>query len=71
MLVGGAVLSGIFFGDRCSPMSSSASLVASLTETKLYDNIRRMFLSCIVPFFLTCVLYQLEGARRVLPASPA
>ena len=44
-------------------MSSSASLVASLTETKLYDNIRRMFLSCIVPFFLTCVLYQLLGGR--------
>lgn len=63
VLVGGAVLSGIFFGDRCSPMSSSASLVASLTETKLYDNIRRMFLSCIVPFFLTCVLYQLLGGR--------
>lgn len=60
-LTGGAVLSGIFFGDRCSPMSSSASLVASFTGTNLYDNIRRMFISCILPFFLTCLLYLVLG----------
>lgn len=61
VLTGGAVLSGIFFGDRCSPMSSSASLVASFTGTNLYDNIRRMFLSCLLPFFLTCLLYLVLG----------
>lgn len=60
-LTGGAVLSGIFFGDRCSPMSSSASLAASLTETKLYDNIKRMFRSCLLPFVLTCLLYLVLG----------
>lgn len=39
-IVGGTVISGAYFGDRCSPVSSSASLVATLTETNLYTNIK-------------------------------
>ena len=34
-LLGGAILSGVFFGDRCSPMSSSALLVATITDTDI------------------------------------
>lgn len=56
-LAAGAVMSGAYFGDRCSPMSSSANLVASLTETKLYSNIRNMMKSGAVPFLLSAVLY--------------
>ena len=40
--VGGAVLSGIYFGDRCSPMSTSALLITELTKTNLYTNIKLM-----------------------------
>jgi len=36
--IGGAVLSGIYFGDRCSPMSTSALLITELTKTNLYTN---------------------------------
>ena len=39
-LTGGAILSGSFFGDRCSPMSSSAQLICSLTRTDIYQNIK-------------------------------
>ena len=39
VLLGGAMLSGVFFGDRCSPVSTSALLVSELTETNIYDNI--------------------------------
>ncbi|SEF60853.1 Na+:H+ antiporter, NhaC family [Caloramator fervidus] len=56
-LAAGAVLSGAFFGDRCSPMSSSANLVANLTDTKLYINIKNMIKSSIVPTFLTIIIY--------------
>lgn len=59
VITAGAVISGIFFGDRCSPMSSSASLVSALTETNLYSNIKNMFLTCLLPFAATCILYQL------------
>ncbi|MFL0266638.1 Na+/H+ antiporter NhaC family protein [Candidatus Clostridium radicumherbarum] len=56
-ITAGAILSGAYFGDRCSPMSSSANLVASLTETDIFINIKNMFKTSIVPFILTCVIY--------------
>lgn len=56
-LTGGAIVSGIFFGDRCSPMSTSALLVSQLTTTDIYTNIRNMFKTSIVPFVLACVFY--------------
>ena len=40
--LGGAVLSGIYFGDRCSPMSTSALLITELTKINLYTNIKLM-----------------------------
>lgn len=57
LITGGAVLSGIFFGDRCSPMSSSAQLVCALTETDIYENIKGMMKTSIVPMLFTCVFY--------------
>ena len=62
LFTGGAVVSGIFFGDRCSPVSTSALLVSELTGTDLYGNIRRMLRSCLVPFVLTCAAYLALGA---------
>ena len=56
-LIGGAVLAGAFFGDRCSPVSTSALLVAELTKTSIFDNIRRMVRSALVPFLLACAVY--------------
>ncbi len=56
-IVGGTVISGAYFGDRCSPVSSSASLVATLTETNLYTNIKNMFKTGTLPFIVTGILY--------------
>lgn len=53
----GAIISGAYFGDRCSPLSSSATLVAQLTETNLYTNIRSMFWSTMLPFLLSLIVY--------------
>ena len=72
VISGGAVISGCFFGDRCSPLSSSAILVASVTETNLFDNIRNMLRTAAVPFALTCLIYGaigLGGANQVDAAS--
>ena len=60
-LTGGAILAGIFFGDRCSPVSTSALLVSELTKTDLFSNIRNMTRSALVPFILSCVLYGILG----------
>ena len=38
----GTIIAGAYFGDRCSPASSSAALVAAATGTVLERNLRRM-----------------------------
>lgn len=58
---GGAVLSGVYFGDRCSPMSTSALLVSEVTDTNEYDNIKLMMKSGLVPYLLTCGVYIIVG----------
>lgn len=59
IISGGAIISGAFFGDRSSPMSTSALLVATLTKTDLYDNLKKMFKTCVIPFILTVLTFQL------------
>ena len=61
VLVGGAILSGAFFGDRCSPVSTSALLVAELTKTSIFNNIKNMVRSALIPFFITCGIYLVIG----------
>lgn len=61
LFLGGAVLAGAFFGDRSSPMSTSALLVCELTETDIFDNIKRMVRSALVPFLISCAFYLVLG----------
>ena len=61
--LGGAVLSGIYFGDRCSPMSTSALLITELTKTNLYTNIKLMLKTSIIPFIATCLFYLFLGLK--------
>ena len=56
-IAAGAIIAGAYFGDRCSPMSSSAALVAALTDTDIYINIKNMMKTSILPFILSIVGY--------------
>lgn len=58
-LTAGAIIAGAYFGDRGSPMSSSAVLTASITETDLYTNVKNMLKTAIVPLSLSIVIYAL------------
>ena len=49
MLVGGAILAGAFFGDRWSPVSTSALLICQLTETSIFDNLKGMCATVALP----------------------
>ena len=68
-LTEGTILAGVYFGDRCSPMSSSATLVSELTGTNIFENIRAMVKTALVPFVLSCVVYLLLGST--FKASPS
>lgn len=62
--VAGAIISGAFFGDRCSPTSSSANLVAAITKTNLYDNVKRMLVTGFIPFTLAVLFYLFISLRN-------
>lgn len=59
LVTAGAIMSGIYFGDRCSPVSSCAHLVAAVTDTDLYSNIRLMMRTALLPFLLSLLFYLL------------
>lgn len=66
---GGAILAGVYFGDRMSPVSTSALLVSVLTETDLYKNIKNMAKSALVPFIASSLIYL--GLGLALPVVPS
>lgn len=65
-LITGAIIAGAYFGDRMSPMSSSANLLATLTDTDLYINIKTKFKTAIIPFILTVILYTIFSIAQPL-----
>lgn len=65
-MASGAIIAGAYFGDRCSPMSSSANLVANLTNTNLYINIRNMFKTSILSFILSIIIYLIFSLQEPL-----
>lgn len=56
-MTAGAIISGVYVGDRCSPMSSSLLLLSTMTKTELYDNVKMCFRTIAVPAGVTVVLY--------------
>jgi NhaC family Na+:H+ antiporter len=68
-LAGGAILAGIYVGDRCSPVSTSALLVSTVTATNIYRNLVLMLRTGLVPFVLSCAVYL--GAGFLLDTAQA
>ncbi|RZM81962.1 Na+/H+ antiporter NhaC family protein [Leptolyngbya iicbica] len=61
----GAIIAGAYVGDRCSPMSSSAHLVAAITNTAVAQNLWRMVQTSWVPLLVSAIIY--AGASRLHP----
>ncbi len=57
IIAAGVVMSGIYFGDRGSPVSSSANMVAGVTKTNILENVRLMMKTSILPFAITMAAY--------------
>ncbi len=63
----GAIIAGVYVGDRCSPMSSSAHLVATITGTDIYCNLRNMMTTSWAALALTLIIYTVASLRNPLP----
>lgn len=57
VITAGVIMSGIYFGDRNSPVSSSAILVAGVTHTDLLKNVRLMAKTGLIPWLITMGAY--------------
>lgn len=56
-ITAGTIVAGAYFGDRCSPASSSATLVAAATDTNLYDNLHMMHRTGWLPYLVSLAAY--------------
>ena len=68
-ITGAAIISGMYFGDRWSPLSSSANLVASLTGIDIYSNLKNLVKSMIIPYILTSLFYIFLSKNYILNTS--
>lgn len=57
VLTAGVLMSGIYFGDRCSPVSSSANMVAAVTDTKIFENVKMMMRTGLLPLLICTAVY--------------
>lgn len=57
----GAIISGVYFGDKMSPLASTTILCASSAGTTPENHLQSMSLSGFLTFFLTAILYYLLG----------
>lgn len=60
-LVVGAIVSGVYFGDRLSPLGSALNTTAAVTETDVYQTMRHMFATTVPPFLLALAFYTWQG----------
>ena len=67
MWMGGAILAGVYFGNRLSPISSMALLTANISSSNIYENIRAMVKTTWFPLLLSCVIYAIAGFTTGVP----
>jgi len=71
LFTSGAILSGIYFGDRASFLSSSALLVSTLAHVDHKTHLRNMIRSSAAPFAASALAYALLSAAAPFDASHA
>ena len=60
-LIGGAIISGAYFGDKMSPLSDTTNLAPAMAGTDLFTHIRYMMYTTIPSFSITLILFLIIG----------
>ncbi len=60
-LIGGAIISGSYFGDKISPLSDTTNLAAAVTETPLFNHIRYLLMTTGPSMLISLVLFTVIG----------
>lgn len=57
----GAVVAGVYFGDKMSPLSDTTNLAALSTEVDLFEHIRHMLYTTVPSFIVAGIVYVIAG----------
>ncbi len=60
-LIGGAIISGAYFGDKMSPLSDTTNLAPAMVGTDLFTHIRYMMYTTIPSFTITLIIFLVIG----------
>lgn len=60
-ITAGAVISGAYLGDKCSPLSETTVLTSQMVELDIYDHIKRQVWSSVPAFLIGLVLFIFLG----------
>ncbi len=69
-LVAGAVLSGVYFGDKLSPLSDSTNLTASMSKVEVMEHVRSMLTLIVPAWVISAVLYTIVGLMMDVGTAP-
>ncbi len=64
-IIGGAIISGAYFGDKMSPLSDTTNLAPAMAGTDLFTHIRYMALTTIPSLTITLIIFLFIGFGSV------
>ena len=59
--IGGAIISGAYFGDKISPLSDTTVLASAVTGTPLFVHIRYLMITTIPSMCIALIVYAVAG----------
>lgn len=69
-MVGGAIISGAYFGDKMSPLSDTTNLAPAMAGTDLITHIRYLAWTTIPSILITIIIFLIIGLTREPDAAP-
>lgn len=60
-LIGGAIISGGYFGDKLSPMSDTTNLASALAGTDIFTHIKYMLYTTLPSIIITIIIFAIIG----------
>lgn len=62
-MVAGAVISGVYFGDKVSPLSETTNMAPGITGAELFEHIKHMMYTTIPALVIALILYTILGLQ--------
>ncbi len=62
-MIGGAIISGAYFGDKMSPLSDTTNLAPAMAGAKLFDHIKHMLYTTGPAYIISAIGFLILGFR--------